>query len=132
MPTYEYKCNACGREFEVQQRMVDDDLVDLGIATLEVDVVLLAGHARPHLRPRIVFRRQRVADLARVFGDAGTGWVLVGRCADRGAGHVEHLGLHRCDRAAGIDLQFLTGHEEYHQKAEIDDNAFDAMKFLAR
>ena len=27
MPTYEYRCNACKREFEVQQRMVDDDLV---------------------------------------------------------------------------------------------------------
>ena len=28
MPTYEYKCNACGREFEVQQRMSDDELTD--------------------------------------------------------------------------------------------------------
>jgi putative FmdB family regulatory protein len=27
MPTYEYRCNACKREFEVQQRMADDDLV---------------------------------------------------------------------------------------------------------
>lgn len=27
MPTYEYRCNACHREFEYQQRMVDDDLV---------------------------------------------------------------------------------------------------------
>lgn len=27
MPTYEYRCNACGREFEYQQRMSDDDLV---------------------------------------------------------------------------------------------------------
>jgi putative FmdB family regulatory protein len=27
VPTYEYRCNACKREFEVQQRMVDDDLV---------------------------------------------------------------------------------------------------------
>jgi len=27
MPTYEYRCNACKREFEAQQRMVDDDLV---------------------------------------------------------------------------------------------------------
>jgi putative FmdB family regulatory protein len=27
MPTYEYRCNACGREFEYQQRMADDDLV---------------------------------------------------------------------------------------------------------
>ena len=27
MPTYEYRCNACKREFEVQQRMIDDDLV---------------------------------------------------------------------------------------------------------
>jgi len=28
MPTYEYKCNACGREFEVQQRMSDPELTD--------------------------------------------------------------------------------------------------------
>jgi putative FmdB family regulatory protein len=28
MPVYEYKCNACGREFEVQQRMSDDELTD--------------------------------------------------------------------------------------------------------
>ena len=27
MPTYEYRCNACKREFEIQQRMSDDDLV---------------------------------------------------------------------------------------------------------
>ena len=27
MPTYEYRCNACGREFEYQQRMADPDLV---------------------------------------------------------------------------------------------------------
>ena len=27
MPTYEYRCNACGREFEYQQRMSDPDLV---------------------------------------------------------------------------------------------------------
>ena len=27
MPTYEYRCNACRREFEYQQRMADDDLV---------------------------------------------------------------------------------------------------------
>lgn len=27
MPTYEYRCNACHREFEYQQRMSDDDLV---------------------------------------------------------------------------------------------------------
>lgn len=27
MPTYEYRCNACHREFEYQQRMADDDLV---------------------------------------------------------------------------------------------------------
>ncbi len=27
MPTYEYRCNACQREFEYQQRMSDDDLV---------------------------------------------------------------------------------------------------------
>ncbi|MEO8704045.1 MAG: zinc ribbon domain-containing protein [Kofleriaceae bacterium] len=27
MPTYEYRCNACGRESEVQQRMSDPDLV---------------------------------------------------------------------------------------------------------
>lgn len=27
MPTYEYRCNACKREFEYQQRMSDDDLV---------------------------------------------------------------------------------------------------------
>ncbi len=27
MPTYEYRCNACKREFEYQQRMVDDDKV---------------------------------------------------------------------------------------------------------
>lgn len=27
MPTYEYRCNACGREFEYVQRMVDDDKV---------------------------------------------------------------------------------------------------------
>lgn len=26
MPTYEYRCNACGREFEYQQRMSDPDL----------------------------------------------------------------------------------------------------------
>jgi putative FmdB family regulatory protein len=26
MPTYEYRCNACKREFEVQQRMADDEL----------------------------------------------------------------------------------------------------------
>jgi putative FmdB family regulatory protein len=26
MPTYEYQCNACGREFEYQQRMADPDL----------------------------------------------------------------------------------------------------------
>ena len=26
MPTYEYRCNACGREFEYQQRMADPDL----------------------------------------------------------------------------------------------------------
>jgi putative FmdB family regulatory protein len=25
MPTYEYRCNACGREFEYQQRMSDPD-----------------------------------------------------------------------------------------------------------
>lgn len=28
MPVYEYKCNACGREFEVQQRMSDAELTD--------------------------------------------------------------------------------------------------------
>ncbi|MBV8759760.1 MAG: zinc ribbon domain-containing protein [Deltaproteobacteria bacterium] len=28
MPVYEYKCNACGREFEVQQRMSDPELTD--------------------------------------------------------------------------------------------------------
>ncbi len=27
MPTYEYRCNACKKEFEYQQRMADDDLV---------------------------------------------------------------------------------------------------------
>lgn len=27
MPTYEYRCNACKREFEYQQKMSDDDLV---------------------------------------------------------------------------------------------------------
>jgi putative FmdB family regulatory protein len=27
MPTYEYRCGACGREIEVQQRMSDPDLV---------------------------------------------------------------------------------------------------------
>ncbi|MDX2093274.1 MAG: zinc ribbon domain-containing protein [Kofleriaceae bacterium] len=27
MPTYEYRCNACHRDFEYQQRMSDDDLV---------------------------------------------------------------------------------------------------------
>lgn len=27
MPTYEYRCNACGKNFEYQQRMSDDDLV---------------------------------------------------------------------------------------------------------
>ena len=27
MPTYEYRCNACKREFEVVQRMADADLV---------------------------------------------------------------------------------------------------------
>ncbi len=27
MPTYEYRCNACGKNFEYQQRMTDDDLV---------------------------------------------------------------------------------------------------------
>ncbi len=27
MPTYEYRCNACQREFEYQQKMSDDDLV---------------------------------------------------------------------------------------------------------
>ena len=27
MPTYEYRCNGCGREFEIEQRMADDDLV---------------------------------------------------------------------------------------------------------
>lgn len=27
MPTYEYRCNACAKEFEYQQRMADDDLV---------------------------------------------------------------------------------------------------------
>ncbi len=26
MPTYEYRCNACGKEFEYQQKMADDDL----------------------------------------------------------------------------------------------------------
>lgn len=27
MPTYEYRCNTCHREFEYQQRMTDPDLV---------------------------------------------------------------------------------------------------------
>ena len=27
MPVYEYRCNACQREFEYQQKMSDDDLV---------------------------------------------------------------------------------------------------------
>jgi putative FmdB family regulatory protein len=27
MPMYDYRCNACQREFEIQQRMTDDDLV---------------------------------------------------------------------------------------------------------
>lgn len=27
MPTYEYRCNACRREFEYQQKMADPDLV---------------------------------------------------------------------------------------------------------
>ncbi|MBA3463860.1 MAG: zinc ribbon domain-containing protein [Deltaproteobacteria bacterium] len=27
MPTYEYRCNACNREFEIQQKMADPDLV---------------------------------------------------------------------------------------------------------
>ena len=27
MPTYEYRCNGCQREFEIQQKMSDDDLV---------------------------------------------------------------------------------------------------------
>jgi putative FmdB family regulatory protein len=27
MPTYEYRCNGCGRDFEYVQRMSDDDLV---------------------------------------------------------------------------------------------------------
>lgn len=27
MPTYEYRCNACKREFEYQQKMADPDLV---------------------------------------------------------------------------------------------------------
>ena len=27
MPTYEYRCNACKREFEAQQKMADPDLV---------------------------------------------------------------------------------------------------------
>ena len=28
MPIYEYKCKACGREFEYQQRMSDPDKTD--------------------------------------------------------------------------------------------------------
>ena len=28
MPTYEYRCNACKREFEIQQKMSDADLVN--------------------------------------------------------------------------------------------------------
>lgn len=28
MPVYEYKCNACGKEFEYQQRMADPDKTD--------------------------------------------------------------------------------------------------------
>lgn len=27
MPVYEYRCNGCKREFEIQQRMADPDLV---------------------------------------------------------------------------------------------------------
>jgi putative FmdB family regulatory protein len=27
MPVYEYRCNACSREFEIQQRMSDPDLL---------------------------------------------------------------------------------------------------------
>jgi putative FmdB family regulatory protein len=27
MPTYEYRCNGCQREFEIQQKMADPDLV---------------------------------------------------------------------------------------------------------
>jgi putative FmdB family regulatory protein len=38
MPTYEYRCNACQREFEYQQKMDDPDLVTCeacGAAKLE-------------------------------------------------------------------------------------------------
>jgi len=31
MPTYEYKCHACGREFEVQQRISDPELTDCDV-----------------------------------------------------------------------------------------------------
>lgn len=27
MPLYDYRCHGCGREFEIQQPMADDDLV---------------------------------------------------------------------------------------------------------
>ncbi len=45
MPTYEYRCNACKREFEVQQRMTDDDLVNCEVCGKDALERLLSAPA---------------------------------------------------------------------------------------
>ncbi|MGD9695120.1 MAG: FmdB family zinc ribbon protein [Thermoleophilia bacterium] len=42
MPIYEYRCNDCGRHFEVVQRMADDPITECEVCGGEVGRVLFA------------------------------------------------------------------------------------------
>ena len=42
MPIYEYRCNDCGHQFEVSQRMSDDPLTECPVCQGQVQKVLFA------------------------------------------------------------------------------------------
>lgn len=42
MPTYEYRCNDCGHQFEVSQRMADDPITECEVCGGQVSKLLFA------------------------------------------------------------------------------------------